>query len=414
MQNPVSLSITNLGGLGDGIAEHEGKRIYVPYTAKGDVITATIGEKMADGFRGTLLSITTQSAERTAAPCPYFTRCGGCQLQHLSPASYSAFKLSRAKQALHDAGYDPALLSQLHTIPTNSRRRAEFKISGNNLGFFRSETNEVITIDACLILTPALAALIAPLKKLIADVPGKLKTIAVTAADNTVDMLINLTAPLDAKEKTTLTNFATSHAVGRLSVKEGESFAVLHQTQTPIIKNGSIEVELPHGVFLQASSASEKILIDWVIKHVGKKKRVLDIFSGIGTFSFPLTEKSTHVAAYEGSAEMTNAITHTAQKNRIRNLHAVTQDLMKHPLDIETLSAAGAVVINPPRAGASAQMRLIAASSLKQVVMVSCNPASFSRDAKMLKKAGFEITHAAALDQFTFSAHLEIMAKFER
>ncbi|NDF12184.1 MAG: class I SAM-dependent RNA methyltransferase [Proteobacteria bacterium] len=413
MQNTVTLHITALGGLGDGIAEYEGKRIYVPYTTEGDVVTARIGEKTADGYRGHLIEVNIPSPRRQAAPCPYFAECGGCDLQHLSNEDYSAFKLSRAKQALAEAGYDPALLTLLHRIPVASRRRAEFKIDGPNLGFFKGGTNEVVPIDQCLILAPAIDALIQPLAALVKNMNG-IKTISLTKADNTLDMFVKCSKPLDEISKNTFVTFAKIHMIGRLTENVGDKTIVRYLSEMPVVTNGTTPVELPVGAFLQASHESQELLTNWVVKQVGKKKRVLDIFSGIGTYSLPLAEKGLNVTAYEGSREMVDTLNRAAKQHGIRSLKAEVVDLVKNPVDIETLSAANCIVINPPRPGAAAQTRTIAASSLKEVVMVSCNPASFARDAKMLHKAGFRITNVEALDQFTYSTHLEIMAKFVR
>lgn len=450
----VRLDIETLGGRGDGVARLNGVPVYVPLTAPGDSADVLIGEKRGDGLAGRLMALRAAGHQRRVPPCPYFAAetgaCGGCALQHVAPATYAAWKggIVGAELARHGLGAVPV---QPMRVPEGGdalalRRRvalaAHRQDGQTRIGFHARATRRIVAIDECLLLTPALNRLIGPLAGLMAGVlaEGERGQAAMTETMNGVDVL--LASPRRPKPETVaaLAAFAAEHRLARVSwrVYRGRFGAAVRDdddddsedagvggTETLIQREpcrvalAGRAVDFPPGGFLQPSPWGEATLQRLVVEGAGEARRVADLFAGLGTFSFALADKAKRkVHAVEGDAGLIRALEESANRAGFSGkLTAEARNLERRPLLGPELAGFDAVVLNPPRAGARAQCAVLAEprpDGPARLVMVSCNPATLARDARILVDGGWRFEGAAPVDQFLYSAHLEAVAVFTR
>lgn len=345
-----------------------------------------------------MVEIPIEAHLRQEPPCEYFgpgrDKCGGCALQHLNLEAYQHYKASRLKEAS-----TPLIAAQ-----GTGRRRVEFKVQDGMLGFYAAESHQVIQIDHCLVLEPALSAEIPHLSILAKQMP--ITAIALCLSDSGIDAIFT------AKEQGILQAFAGERNYARVSIKHEKNIKVLANVRPVIATFGEVEVELPPGAFLQATKAGQIAITAEVLQGLKGARKIIDLFSGIGTYSFPLSETA-EVRAYEGSTEMIGALNEAAMKYQ-KQIKGFVQDLEARPLPPDQLNWADGIVINPPRNGAGPLSKQIALSHVKKMVMVSCNPASFERDKKILEKGGYQMIRAVPIDQFHYTPHLEIVAVFTK
>lgn len=413
-QKTLDLTVRDLGGMGDGIAEYEGKPVFVPFTCPGDEIRATLTRHEKDRFRAKA-EITTPSPHRQAPPCEYFGHCGGCSLQHLNGSTYTHFKQNILNKLLKRLGSQPEILPMVE-VGAHSRRRVEFKIAVEKgkvtLGFFAFRSHTFIAVNHCLVSETAINKVLPTIEKAFAGLkkPGRLAGMNITVLDRGMDIGLSTRAPLHKQDISALVAFAKNHpSLHRLTVDK----SCLYDNGNTTVTFGDAQVNLPPAAFLQASKAGQDALKDFVIRHLESCDKVIDLYSGCGTYSFSLLDTTRHVAAYEGSEEMVLALHNAAQKaNVLERLTVQLRDLYSNPLTAEELNRFDGIVINPPRNGALPQVKRIAKSNVTHVVMVSCNPATFERDVKILLQNGYVMTHAQAIDQFYWSSHLEVAAAF--
>lgn len=401
-----------MGGLGDGIGAWEGKPVFVEKAAAGDVLDVRIIQQTTEFLRGDIIAVHTHGPKRRVPPCPYFSQCGGCSLQQLSENAYQDFKRRVLRDALSHAGF-PDIQAEVIFLPAASRRRVELKWDNNQSSFayYASRSRNLVPIENCLIMEPALQSLLPRLAQALGkwEYAAQIKTVSLTAADSGVDMAIALVIPAKAGIQRFFVSLADGLGIARISVDD--SIVVSRAAVT--MKLGDVDIALPPGAFLQASQEGQRLLTQAVVQNVGGAVRIADLFCGIGTYSFPLSAQA-KVHAVENDAQMIDSLNQNAKKHGLKNLTGEKRDLYTAPLTAKELEQFDAVVINPPRPGAKAQCEQLARSSVKNAVMVSCSPASFARDAKILKNAGFSLTRAQAIDQFVYSPHLEIVAVFGR
>lgn len=396
---PVTAHIESLGHKGEGIALVEGKRVFVPFALPGeDVLIDTAGE------RGTLLEVLAPAPNRAEPFCPRFGRCGGCQLQHMDAAGYAEFKTGLVVNPLRQAGLD-VQVSRFVTAHGAGRRRATLHARRDGAGYMRLRSHDLLDLDACPILVPALAR--APdIARALGAAIGECD-LAFTATNAGIDVGIRK-APRAVRAEA-LVPLANRLGLARLAL--GNEMILLRQQ--PSVSMGRSEVELPIGSFLQATAEAEQVLADYVIAAVGKAKSVADLFCGIGPFALRLAETARVYAADSDRpaiAALDKAARHT------KGLKAITgkaRDLFRDPLTRFELDF-DCVVLDPPRAGAEAQVREIAVSKVPRVVMVACDPKTFARDAEQLVQAGFILRDLIIVDQFAWSTHIEVAATFER
>lgn len=402
-----TLTIDKLAGLGDGMGMYEGRKVFVPYTLGGDVIKARIVRCTKDADYAVLEEMITPASRRVAPVCKHYTQCGGCSLQHIHSQEYKAFKLGMAQAAVRKAGYDPACMQELVTFPADSRRRAELKVKDGKLGYFAASSHALIDISECKVLEPALEALVMQLRQDVAAWKGG-ESIQLNGLDSGYDMLLTgATAPAWA--------FEAFPSLTRAAYRNNEGKTViLYDTGDAQVTLGGVVMTPPPGAFLQAVRGAQDVITRLVLEGVGKAKNVLDLFCGLGTYSFPLSNHC-NVTAVEGDAAMVMALAEAARRaGRAERLTAKRRDLFRDPFKADTLARFDAVVINPPRTGALEQSRALAQSKVATIIMVSCNPATFARDARLLMEGGYKLLKVTPVDQFTYSSHLEIIAEFTK
>lgn len=406
----IEARIARLGVQGDGVAETETGPVYIPFTLPGERVTADI-----QGERGAAVDIAETSSERIAPICQHFGACGGCALQHLAPAPYREWKRQRVTEALLREGV-AADVAPVFTVPPASRRRAAFTAvrSGREtrLGFRRALSHEVIDIAECPILAPAITQALPALRTLVGALvqPGEARVL-VTACESGLDVLME---PEGRQARPALSPalavLAREAGVARLAWGPGILFSVAPAR----VALSGVGVDIPPGAFLQAVAEAEAAMARLVVEGVGKARKVADLFCGLGTFTFALARKAAVTAAESDSALLDALAAANRGTSGLKPITPLRRDLMREPLSWQELGAFDAVVFDPPRAGALAQTKALAKSKVARVVAVSCNPVSFARDARALIDGGYRLEGVTPVDQFVFSPHVEVVARFSR
>jgi len=416
------LRVDSVGVRGDGIALHGGERVYLPFTAPGDVVRARLGVKSGEGRPGEVLAIIEKGA-RAAPPCPHFGACGGCALQHLSPDAYAEAKIAWLAAALRQHGLDERVVAPLRCLPAGTRRRARLSMrrprdtgAAVEIGFQARRSHRVVDMRSCAVLHPALTALLAPLRRLAPMLlaPGGEGAATATLADAGVDLLLDLPAPPPLAGMEAMAAFARAADLARLAWRgPGHAPAPVTQFRPARIAFGGVAVDLPYDAFLQASAEADEALSGAVLAACGGARRIADLFAGIGTFALPLAALAP-VHAVDGDEDAMNALRAAAARAGLGRLTCERRDLAQRPLAPDELARFDTVVFDPPRAGARAQSAALAASKVERVVAVSCNQATFARDARMLTDGGLRLIAVEPIDSFVWSPHLELVARFER
>ncbi|HYC15797.1 MAG TPA: RNA methyltransferase [Pseudolabrys sp.] len=406
--------IVRLGHRGDGIADTPEGPIYVPYTLPGE--TVTVEPVAGHPDRRHLVHVDKASHERTEALCKHFGACGGCALQHWSLAEYHLWKRSLVVQAMEQASVI-APVSDLIDAHGAGRRRAVFHARRGThdileVGFTAPRAHHLVAIDKCPVLAPSLDGAL-PVAWAIADAlkpAGKPLDIQTTATDSGLDIDVRGSGALTADRLSSLARVAAAHNLARLT-RHGELVA---QREQPRLQVGRAQVPLPPGAFLQATAEGENTLAQLVVGHVGKAKQIADLFAGIGTFALRLAERA-RVSAADSDAAMIKALERAVSTTSgLKPVETQTRDLFRRPFVASELKVFDAVVFDPPRQGAEAQSRELAKSTVPVVVAVSCDAATFARDAKILLGGGYRLATVVPVDQFRYSHHAEIVGKFVR
>lgn len=413
MSKTATLTIDTLGAQGDGIARTEAGPVFVPYTLPGETVTA-----IADGRQAALLSIRTPSPDRVEPVCVHFETCGGCSLQHMGADAYRQWKAGLLTQALAARGIDTAVVRPAHFCAPQSRRRAVFSAiltdKGVLLGFQQASSNHVVDLEECHVITPEIDAARPAIKALLASFLPAARTVHVTVNQTLsgLDLAVEGKISPDDGHKRAAADSVRALGFVRLTVN-GE---IILAPKRPLVAFGDVTVSPPPGAFLQAVPAMEEIMADLVTGHMAKAKRVADLYAGCGTFALRLAKNST-VHAVEGDAPALAALDRAFRDNSDKRLKPVTverRDLARRPLTAAELKPHDGVVFDPPRAGAEAQTREIAASTVRRVAAISCNPETLARDLAILIQAGFTLKSVTPVDQFLWTPHLEAVALLER
>jgi 23S rRNA (uracil1939-C5)-methyltransferase len=399
----VSLIIESLTHLGAGRA-NDGT--LVPRTLPGEEVSLR-----PDGTAQILMP----SAQRVAAPCRHFKTCGGCALQHAADDFVADWKQTVVMRALLAHGLEPEF-RPMHTSPAQSRRRAKFSgrrtKSGAMVGFHARASDVLVSVPDCQLVTPGMLAGISMLEALTVIVASRRGEVALTVTDSAVglDVLVQTDQRLTDQLRIDLAGFAQKHKLSRLTWMD-ETVVTLRD---PVQVFGPATVTPPPGAFLQATADGEVTLLSGVLDIIGNASRVVDLFAGCGTFSLPLT-RTAEVTAVESEAAMIAAMDRGWRAAKgVKRLTGVTRDLFRRPLEPDELNRFDAAVIDPPRAGAAAQIATLAVSKINTVAMVSCNPVTFGRDAAALVDAGFVLNWVQVVDQFRWSPHVEMIASLTR
>jgi 23S rRNA (uracil1939-C5)-methyltransferase len=398
-------TINRLGHLGDGIIDGP---LYAPLTLPGEVVTGTPeGDILKD------VKIITPSADRVSAPCRHFKSCGGCQLQHASDGFLAGWKTDNVKAALAAHGIKAEFLP-IAISPPRARRRATFAARRTKkaamAGFHAKGSDVIVEISDCHLLHPDLLKAL-PVAEDLAIAGASRKhpiDVAVTLSAQGLDVLVTRGKPLDGPLRISLAALAEKHMLARLCWED----EVISYRVPPEQIFGTAHVAPPPGSFLQATAEGQAMLQADVKRILAGAKQVVDLYAGCGTFALDLATQSA-VHAVEGSAEMMAAL--DAGWRNTQGLKPVThevRDLHQRPLLPDELAKFDAAVIDPPRIGAEAQIARICAARTPKIAYVSCNPTSFARDAKALVEAGYQLGPVRVVDQFRWSAHVELVAEF--
>ncbi|MEJ0075671.1 MAG: methyltransferase [Alphaproteobacteria bacterium] len=406
------LTISRLGQRGDGIADTPDGPVYVPYTLPGETVEVEAFPGHPD--RRHLLRVENASPERIAPICPHFAVCGGCQTQHWDFSRYRGWKRGLVSEALRHAGLDTPV-GDLIDAHGAGRRRAVFHALWGphgvlDVGFAAFRAHNIVAIDRCPVLAPSLdGALRAAWAIAEAIGPGKPLDIQITATDAGLDVDVRGSGPLGARHTAALARLAQSHGLARLT-RHGE---LIVQHAAPTVRMGKATVALPPGAFLQATAEGETTLAQLVMEHVGQAKRIADLFCGVGPFALRLAERA-RITAADSDAGAIAALGQAAKTPGLKPIAAEARDLFRRPLASDELKSFDAVVFDPPRQGAEAQARQLAASRVPLIVAVFCSAATFARDARILSDGGYRLTSVTPVDQFRHSAQVEIVGAFRR
>ncbi|WP_419814369.1 class I SAM-dependent RNA methyltransferase [Glacieibacterium sp.] len=390
--------IVRIGARGDGVTD-DGR--FIAFGVPGDRVEPD----------GTLIP----GPDHQVPPCRHFPECGGCQLQHVADPAYARWALARIEHAL--AGIPIGSIQPVHLSPPRTRRRASLhavKRGQTVLGFASEASHRIIDLHECHVLLPELFALVAPLRALLGKAmkDGQGAGVTLAATDSGIDVLLSNVAANSLPEIERLTRFAAAHGLARLSVENEGGVETMALASEPVMHFGGVPVAMPPAAFLQATRDGEAALVAAVLAATAGAGKVADLFCGLGTFSLPLAAHA-KVLAVDGGGPATVAL-QSAARLAGKLLLTEHRDLFRRPLLPAELDRFDALVFDPPRAGAAAQVEQIALSKVPIVVAVSCNPSTFSRDARVLVEAGYRIGRIWPVGQFRWSTHLELVAEFRR
>ncbi len=402
----TQITIRSMGAGGDGVANLPDGQLFVPFTLPGEVANVA-----RDKNRATVMALLETSPERQDPACQHFEDCGGCALQHWQDEPYRAWKRELVVSALKGRGLEVEV-DELVACQPQSRRRATFAArkteKGVLLGFNRHQSHEIIDIVECAVTVPEIISRLDDLRELGALIaPGsKPFKLAATVTASGLDLAASGCGTLSDEQRRALTALMMKKDFARLS-HEGE---IIVEPKKPVIHFGKVPVPVPPGCFLQATVDAEEAMVSLVQAHLGKAKRVADLFCGVGTFALRIAEKSAVHAIENDSpalAALDRGIRHV---QGLKPVSVERRDLFRRPLMPKELLPYNAVVFDPPRAGAEEQALELARSKVEKVVAISCNPVTLARDLAILVKGGYRITRVTPIDQFLWSPHVEAVA----
>jgi 23S rRNA (uracil1939-C5)-methyltransferase len=408
------LSLDPVGHHGDGVALVGGQAIYVPYALPGETIEVAPVSGHPDRRR--LLQVDTASPDRIKPLCPHFGICGGCAIQHWEPERYRAWKREMVVETLARVKLDCEVGQLIDAHGLGRRRITLHARMGTHevlkVGFTAAGSHDIIPIDRCPILDPGLSgaldaawALAEPLIGV-----GKPLDIQITATSTGLDVDVRGSGPLPSAMIATLSRLAEQHRLARLT-RHGE---LVLMRIPPTLAIGAAQVTLPPGSFLQATVAGEEALAALVSEHCRRAKHIADLFCGVGPFALRLAAKA-RVSAFDNDAGAVAALQKAATSTSgLKPVKAEARDLFRRPLMPQELRDYDAVVFDPPRQGAEAQAKQLAASKIPVVVAVSCNVTTFARDARILVNGGYRMESVTPVDQFRHTSHVELVARFSR
>lgn len=410
MSDAVEVRVARMGAQGDGIAEGPDGPLFVPYALPGEVVRGRLWDQRLE-----LEEVLEPSPGRAAPVCPHFGRCGGCLLQHWRPEPYLAFKRALVVEALAREGIEAEVASPVDAHGAG-RRRAIFHArqygARTVVGFAERRSHAMVAIEACPVLAPGLADAL-PAARAVAQALAPLRKpldIQVTETATGLDLDVRGSGPLPPAQFAEVAAIAERYRLARLT-RHGE---LVLQRAAPVMVMGRARVELPPAAFLQATARGEEVLSAMVSAATEGARRVADLFAGVGTFALRLADAH-KVTAYESHAGAMAALLKAGRATPgLKEVVGEARDLFRRPLLPKELAAFDAVVMDPPRQGAEAQARELAQSSVARLVHVSCNAATFARDARLLAAGGFRLERVTPVDQFRYSPHVELVGLFRR
>jgi len=384
--------------------------LIVRIAARGDGVTSD-GRHVAFAVPGDALmddGALAPGPHHQEPPCRHFPECGGCQLQHADDEAYRGYLVSRIETALAQHDLSPTIRDP-HLSPPCSRRRATLRAlklgKGAVIGFNEEKSNRIVDMHECHILRPELFALVAPLRALLGELlqPKRIAEVQLTLVDQGADLLLRGVKAEGLAAIEGLTSFAGSRGLARLSVDRGLGPETIYEPEPATVTLSDIPASFPVGSFLQATQDGEEALVDCVREAVDGARSSADLFAGLGTFALAIRASFAAEASRDAAVALGRAMANVDHR-----------DLYRRPLDPGELARFDAVVLDPPRAGAAEQVRALSGSVVKRIAYVSCNPATFARDAKTLVDGGYALEWVRPVGQFRWSTHVELAACFTR
>ncbi len=408
----VEVTIKTLGARGDGVGEWNGAKLFVPFTLPGERVRARVNRRTGEGIFAEPVEILERASERVEPACPHFGDCGGCSLQHLHGTMQAEWKRQRIIDALAQRGLQDVTVEPTVSIAPGTRRRAVFayRVTGRGaiIGFNARASNQIVNQMQCPLLDKGISSLVDPVRGIVKKIcpPGAGGDISVTLGDDGADVCIDVSKPPNLDGLELLSAFGRDHDLARLSWRLDNQIVPVAEYRSVVLKMGDARVSPPPGAFLQASREGEAAIAARIDVIVGNASPVADLFCGLGTFALRLAGRTT-VHAVDGDASLVNVIRHGHITPEVR-------DLFRNPLAGTDLVRFAAVVFDPPRAGAKEQAQCLAEDGPPIIAGVSCNPATFARDARILIDGGYQMDTVLPIDQFPWSAHVELVAGFSR
>ncbi len=411
-----TLTIARVGGQGDGIAETPAGPVFAPLTLPGETVRAEVRDGRAEA-----VEIVTASPDRIEPVSPHYGDCGGCALQHWASGPYLAWKREQVRLALAREGIE-AEIEPTVAVPPGTRRRlalhARRAPDGRvMLGFKARKSWRLVEIRVCPVADPRLVAAIPALTRVaeaFLEHPKSAPTLHVTwtltGLDVDVTGVERRSGGLSRDAQLRAIEAATAADLARLSLA-GDTLVMSRQ---PLVVFGPATVPLPAGGFLQAVPEAEAAMVDRAVGAVRGARKIADLFCGAGTFTFPLATVAPVLAADASAAGIAALKAGMGSAKGLKPITAEARDLFRRPLAPYDLRGCDAVVLDPPRAGAREQTAQLPGTKAHTVVYVSCNPVTFARDARLLMDAGFRLERVTPVDQFLWSAHVELVAVFRR
>jgi 23S rRNA (uracil1939-C5)-methyltransferase len=410
-------TIERLGLQGDGVVSSPSGPVFVPFTLPGETVTLAVNKQ-----QGTVMSLLAPSTERVAPACRHFgpegenSTCGGCTLQHASDTLYHAFKRQIVVDALRSRGIETDVAPLVIARP-GERRRTVFTARRTEkdllLGYNQMESHHIVSISECPIASPGIVSRLAAIRIVAAALAANAEPFRITVLETTagLDLAVDgIKALPDRNRRQAIEAILKLKGIARLAVN-GETII---EPLKPVIAFDGIPVSPPPGGFAQASAVAEAAMAEIVLGGIGKAKRVADLFAGTGTFALRMARKA-RVHAVESDDGALKALDHAARNTQgLKPVSVEKRDLFRRPLMVSELKAFDALVFDPPRAGAEAQVQEIARSAVKTVIAVSCNPQTLARDLSILMAGGYRLTGVTPIDQFLWSPHVEAVATLVR
>jgi 23S rRNA (uracil1939-C5)-methyltransferase len=405
-----AVRIARIGHRGDGIAETPDGPVYVPFALTGEQILIE-----RDGERGRLVEILEASPERIAPLCRHFGRCGGCALQMMPLAASRSLKRDIVAAALAREGIETEVAETIGVAPASRRRAVLTALRAGRrvvLGFNERLSNRVVDVEECPVLAPQLAGSLSAIREMLPPFVPAGRRVRVTAlvTRTGLDLVLAGAAAPAPRVLQELAELGARHGVARLSL-DGEPVLTLAE---PVVEVANAPLVPPPGAFLQASAEAEAVMAQLVLAHLAGARRVADLFCGIGTFALALAREAS-VHAVESSQSALDALAAAARRaSGLKRIETERRDLFADPLSPAEVAAFDGLVFDPPRAGAKAQAAALAASAVPRIAAISCNPASFARDARILLDGGYRLERVVPVDQFIYSAETEVVGLFAR
>jgi 23S rRNA (uracil1939-C5)-methyltransferase len=387
--------------------------------ARGDGVTAD-GRHATGGVPGDILQSDgslSPGTHRAEPPCRHFANCGGCQLQHVDEAALAQFVTERVTYAAEGQGIVSARVLPAHLSPPQARRRATLHATKRGksvqIGYREGRSHKIVDLAECPVMRPELFALVHPLRELLQSWEGRLAAdIELASIDQGAVCTIKGLRAENLAQTEALLDFARDQGLARLSVDDGYGPETVWEPEPATVTLGGVAVTFPAEGFLQATQDGEAALVEAAREWLAGYSPIADLFAGLGTFALALADPGKVLAA-EASRDVHLAC-QAAARMAGKPVFAQHRDLFRNPLMADEIGKFGAVLLDPPRAGAREQIEQIADSTIGRVVYVSCNPASWAKDAKRLVDSGFKLEAVKPVGQFRWSTHVELASLFTR